>query len=285
MILIADSGSTKCDWAVYKNNCEHTRKRTQGLNPSILSDKIINAILTDLASDFKSIKNNISIVYFFGAGCNTSKSKQKISRLLQLTFKNANIIVEEDIVAAVRATTKSPAVVCILGTGSNCCFFDGKDVHKKIPSLGYILMDEGSGNYFGKELLKSYFYNDMPLDLKVLFKQSFNLKPQIVSENLYKLGTPNKYLAHFAPFLFENYQHPFIKNILIKGFATFIEEHLMCYREELKSFPLHFVGSIAFNAQDIIIKILNNKGLHARCFIKNPIDNLSKILKNENILN
>ncbi|GAA4892186.1 hypothetical protein GCM10023311_15800 [Flaviramulus aquimarinus] len=276
MVLIADSGSTKCDWIL----CEHKEKepiriKTKGLNPAILTKKEFCNII-DGCVELNKHKDKVTNIHFFGAGCGTKKNQNKVNKILESFFENAKSETNEDTMAAVMATTKEPAVVCILGTGSNCCYYDGKTAHLKSPALGYILMDEGSGNYFGKELLKAYYYKQMPKNLRVLFEKDHNLKEKEVVKKLYKSPTPNKYLAEFARFLFKNENHPFIKRLLINGMHTFVKNHVQLYRQELKTVPLHFVGSIAYYAQDYLALALSKYGLKASSFIKSPIENIIK---------
>ena len=154
------------------------------------------------------------------------KNNDNVHFVLNSFLKNATSIVEEDTMAAVYATTNVPVEVCILGTGSNCCYFIVKTIINKSPSLGYIVMDEASGNYFGKELLKAYYYCQMPEELRFLFEKQYNLKEKKVIKKLYQAKTPNKYLASFAPFLFENDDHIFIKNMIHKGMDIFIKNHI-----------------------------------------------------------
>jgi N-acetylglucosamine kinase-like BadF-type ATPase len=279
MLLIADSGSTKCDWILYKNEKEApVRIRTKGLNPVILSKKALKEIIIN-SLELTNYKDLVTSIHFFGAGCGTEKNKCKIDVVLTSFFKNAIATTEEDIMAAVYATTIEPAVVCIIGTGSNCCYYNGNIIEVKTPALGYLLMDEASGNYFGKELIKAYYYGKMPEELEFLFKKQFNLKEKSLIRKLYHSSTPNKYLAEFARFLFENEEYPFIKKLLIEGITKFVENHVLQYKEELKKVPLHFVGSIAYHAKDYIEEVLNKKGLKAASFIRRPIDNLANHLK------
>ncbi|MDO6759287.1 N-acetylglucosamine kinase [Tamlana sp. 2_MG-2023] len=276
MVLIADSGSTKCDWILCsKENNAPIRIKTKGLNPAILSKKQFEKIISS-STHLGNIKEVVTDVKFFGAGCGTKRNQKKVNTILGNYFPNAIVYSSEDTMAAVMATTKEPAVVCILGTGSNCCYFDGRNIHLKAPSMGYMLMDEGSGNYFGKELLKSYYYDTMPSDLKTAFSESFNLKEKDVIKGLYKSARPNKYLASFAPFMFQHEEHPFIKDLLQNGMNVFVENHVLRYRETLKSVPVHFVGSIAYFGQDYIKKALNARGIEAGVFVKSPIDNIIK---------
>ncbi|WP_109299261.1 N-acetylglucosamine kinase [Aquimarina sp. AU474] len=275
MILVADSGSTKCDWVIIDN----TGKRivtyaTEGVNPLILSQSdIMNTI--NKSSEIVYLKSLVSEIYFYGAGCGTEKANNKIKTCLLSVFKNAELIdIHEDIIAAVHATTKQPGVIAILGTGSNCCYFDGIEVIQKVPSLGYILADDASGNYFGKELLKSFYLHQMPKDIEVDFKNTFDSDLNILFQKLYNSQYPNRYLASYAGFLFKHIQHPFIKKILDKGIRLFIENYLMLYAKELANAPVHFVGSIAYYSQDTINHQLHEKGFHAKSFIKKPIDKL-----------
>lgn len=283
MLLIADSGSTKCDWVLYENENEAPIKiRTKGLNPAILSKKELKKIIAN-SLELANYKNLVTSVYFFGAGCGTQKNQEKVNKILISFFNKSRVSTKEDIMAAVYATTNTSAVVSILGTGSNCCFFDGETTHLKTPALGYILMDEGSGNYFGKELLRAYYYKQMPADLRFLFEEKYNLEEKKVIKKLYQSNTPNKYLADFAPFLFENKEHPFLKELIIKGMDIFVENHILQYAEELKTVPLHFVGSIAYHGQEYINISLKKRGLKATSFVRRPIDNLVNHLKNKNL--
>lgn len=274
MFLIADSGSTKCDWVLLESNeREPIRFRTKGLNPSILKKEAIQKVFSE-NEIFTSFFNKVNFIYFFGAGCNTPNAIQLIEDILSSFFKNAAIVVKEDTMAAVWSTTKNPAVVCILGTGSNCCFYDGENIHLKVPAMGYLLMDEASGNYFGKELLKRYYYNQMPEDLKNAFEKEFSLNENEVIDNLYQSETPNKYLAEFAKFLFTYKENPLMDAIIKEGISKFIDNNVLQFRDELKEVPLYFVGSVAYFAQDYIMAALEERGLKASRFVKNPIDNV-----------
>ena len=284
MLLFADSGSTKCDWVLFENKDKEPIKiKTKGLNPAILDEKNILSTL-GASEELSLFRNKITVVYFFGAGCNTLESIQLMDKVLSSFFKNAKTIIKEDTMAAVWATTNKPAVVCILGTGSNCCFYDGENIHLKVPAMGYLLMDEGSGNYFGKELLKVYYYNQMPEDLKKSFENEFSLNENEVIYNLYQSETPNKYLSEFATFLFKKKEYPLMDKIIKEGISKFIDNNVLQFRKELKNFPLFFVGSVAYYSQDYIRAELKKRGLKASRFVKSPIDNvINKIIK-ENIL-
>lgn len=284
MLLIADSGSTKCDWVLFKDKDQEPIKiRTKGLNPAILKKEYLQEIILN-SSELLQFKNEIKTIYFFGAGCNNTQSIQLLESLFGTIFPKAKAIVKEDTMAAVWATTNKPAVVCILGTGSNCCFYDGEQIQLKVPAMGYLLMDEGSGNYFGKELLKSYYYHQMPEALKVLFEQEFSLGESEVIEKLYQNSTPNQYLSEYAVFLFKHKEHPFMRKIIEEGFGKFIDNHILQFKEELKAVPLYFVGSVAFYGQDFLISALKERGIRATRFVKRPIENVIYKIKEANFL-
>lgn len=285
MLLIADSGSTKCDWVLFKSKEQEPIKfRTDGMNPSILKKEDLEKVLLS-CDELLQFKSDIKTVYFFGAGCNNNASIEMLQGLFGTVFPNAESTVKEDTMAAVWATTSGPAVVCILGTGSNCCLYDGENIHLKVPAMGYLLMDEGSGNYFGKELLKSYYYNQMPEDLKISFEKEFNLSEGEVIENLYQNTTPNQYLAEYAIFLFNNKEHPLMAKIIKEGFKKFIENHILQFKEELKCVPLYFVGSVAFYGQDFLMEALKENGIKASRFVKRPIENVIHKIKEANFIN
>jgi len=274
MILIAESGSTKCDWVlIEKPDNKVTRFRTKGLNPAVLKEKSLHKIISKEVTLINH-KEAIKEIYFFGAGCNTKSNNQVLENILSSFFKVDTLLIAEDMMAAVYATTTKPAVVCILGTGSNCCFFDGSKILQKTPALGYILMDEGSGNYFGKELLKAYYYKKLSNELSISLENRFNVSEEKVIKKLYKSKSPNKYLANFAPFLFENDKNIYIQKIIQKGIQEFVENHILHYKNELEENPIHFVGSIAFFGKKYIIKELSKHNIKVESFIRRPIDNL-----------
>ena len=275
MILIADSGSTKCDWIVINSNKKKVAKiATIGINPRLLSLKEINNIITS-SKELGAYKNKIETILFYGAGCASKDSRNNLKQLLFKYFDTAKkITVEEDLKAAVYGTTKEPGVICILGTGSNCCYFDGKNIIVKQASLGYSVMDEGSGNYLGKKLLNAYFYNKMPLDLKTKFEEEYNLTLDVILNGLYEKENPSAFLASFAKFVIENQSNEFIDAIIDKSLNELFDNLIMCYEEELFTKPLHFVGSIAYYLQTKIIKEAEKRNIRVSSFISKPIDNI-----------
>lgn len=278
MIFIVDSGSTKCDWiAIDKEGNQVLEKiRTKGLNPAILSEKKLTKIIKK-SEALMEVSNDVSQIFFYGAGCGTEKPKQALKGILESLFTNANVFVEEDTFAAVRATINhkdEAAVVCILGTGSNCSYFDGENLHQRVKSLGYTLMDDASGNYYGKQLIRDYYFNHMPETLKVAFAEKYNMEADFIKYNLYKQPNPNAYLANFAEFMFLNKESEYITELIKKGIRVFTENMILQFKEELKTVPVHFAGSIAFFSEDEIREVANEYGYKVGNIVRRPIEGL-----------
>lgn len=278
MILIVDSGSTKCDWvSVDENGNQLLEKiRTKGLNPAILKEKKLHKIISK-QPDLKAHKNSVTHVYFYGAGCGTEKPRLQLKMVLESIFSKALVEVKEDTFAAVRASISSPdeaAVVCILGTGSNCSYFDGKELHQRVDSLGYTLMDDASGNYYGKQLIRDYYFNHMPENIKVSFGEKYNMDADFIKYNLYKQPNPNAYLASFAEFMYLNKESDYIKTLIKRGLRLFSENMIFQFKNELKSVPVHFAGSIAFFSKEEINEVADEMGYKVGNIIRRPIEGL-----------
>ena len=275
MKLIVDSGSTKTDWIAIDNNGKKLfETQTLGLNPQVLSEYILEERIINNYEIYQSRKK-ISELFFYGAGCGTEPPKNLIKKVFKPIFENANILIKEDTYAAIYSCCSpgDKAIVSILGTGSNCSYFDGKNVHQKITSLGYILMDDASGNYFGRQLLRDCYFNKMPLNLQEKFKKEFELEAELIKDHLYKKPNPNTYLAKFAKFLVQNKDLKYSKKLIKKGFNLFIKNQIRQFDNHLEV-PLHFVGSIGFYLQEDLKKSLDSKGLQCGKMLKKPIDGL-----------
>jgi len=280
MILIADGGSTKADWILLDKTGEQLFKtRTIGLNPEILSSELLKSRIQE-NHDLTSCKDNVTNVYFYGAGCGTEKNTLLLKSVFESFFVNAKIVVKEDTYAAVYAVTNKPGIVCILGTGSNSSYFDGKNVEVRIPSLGYILMDEASGNYFGKKLIRDYYYHKMPKAIAKLFEEQFDLEADVIKRNIYKEENPNAYLAHFAEFIFMNERNTYFNKVLHKGMKDFFKNRILTFEEATKV-PVHFVGSIAYFAQDIIYDVARYHMIEIGNIVRRPIDGLIEYHRKE----
>ncbi|WP_166965244.1 N-acetylglucosamine kinase [Yeosuana marina] len=278
MILIVDSGSTKSDWiAVDSNGNKLLEKiRTKGLNPAILSEKKLRKIILK-NKDLKKNRDLVTHVYFYGAGCGTEKPTLMLKEVLEEIFTDAHVEVNEDTMAAVYSTInheKEAAVVCILGTGSNCSYFDGENLHQRVVSLGYSIMDDASGNYYGRQLIRDYYFNHMPENVKIAFGSKFNMEADYIKYNIYKQPNPNAYLAGFAEFMFLHKDSPYTIDLIKKGIRLFATNMIMQYKEELKTVPVHFAGSIAYFSQKEITEVAEEMGFKVGNFERRPIEGL-----------
>ena len=275
MKVLVDSGSTKADWISIDNQGKVLfTTQTLGLNPEVLNmEEVVSRI--NVNSDISDNKKNVTHLYFYGAGCGTDRMKKALSDTFSEYFKNAKITVHEDTYAAVYATTanNSAAIVAILGTGSNCSYFDGKMLHQKVQSLGYIAMDDCSGNQFGRLLIRGYYFNKMPTDLSIKFESEYNLDADAIKENLYKKPNPNAYLATFAKFLIENKNHTYCQNMIAESIEDFVEFYIKQF-DNYKDVPVHFIGSIAFHLQDELRQILQRHAIRLGTVLSRPIDGL-----------
>jgi N-acetylglucosamine kinase-like BadF-type ATPase len=275
MKIIVDSGSTKTDWiAIDDGGNKLFETQTLGLNPQVLTEHILEERIIN-NYDLYQVRKEVTKIYFYGAGCGTEPPNKLLKKVFTPIFVNADINIKEDTYAAVYSCCKpgEKAIVSIIGTGSNCSYFDGNKIHQKITSLGYVLMDDASGNYFGRQLLRDYYFNMMPKELGIKFKNKFNLKAEFIKDSLYKKPNPNTYLAKFAKFLIENKDLKYSKELIKKGFTLFIENQINQF-ENSNEVSLHFVGSVGFYLQENLKTVLESKGLKIGKVIKKPIDGL-----------
>ena len=271
-LLIADSGSTKCDW-VYHSSKEQLHFSTIGLNPLLLTSEEIVDIL-EKSEELSSLKDQSVQLFFYGAACSNDTLKEVIHHSLSKVLPLAQIKVEHDLLGAIHASCGNDAgFTAILGTGSNLCYFTGKTIIQNTPSLGYILGDEGSGAYLGKLLLQEYYYQTLPPELSKQLEKEFNVQVPEVIKRIYSEARPNAYLASYAPFLVHHKNHPYIYNMVYMAFARFLSRHLWSY-DNFRDHPVHFIGSIAYYFQDILQEVAINHRFTVGKIIQKPLDNL-----------
>tara|TARA_B100001142_G_C14339101_1_gene657074 strand:- start:977 stop:1822 length:846 start_codon:yes stop_codon:yes gene_type:complete len=273
MILIADSGSTKCNWALCnRNGGILNRYHTIGFNPYFIEEKDILSHLKK--SDLVNYQDNITKIIFYGAGCSSKEKNMVILNPFKLFFKNADIIIKHDIEAACYAVySGNPNITCILGTGSNSCFFDGEKILEHAPSLGFLIGDEASGNYFGKKLINLYFNKMLPQDLRSNFETDFETNLTTIQEKIYNNSRANVYLAKFFPFISKNKTHPLIKDLINKSLDDFFKIHVCCFRN-YKETEINFIGSVAYYLSDQIHAIARIHNCTINTIIKDPLENL-----------
>ena len=275
--LIADSGSTKAEWCLIDGKKKKTFY-TQGLSPYFLSTEQIQKILEqELKTKMKQVEPDE--VFFYGTGCSNPNNVILVKKAIQKVFKKAKISVDHDLMGAAKALCgKEKGIACILGTGSNSCFYNGKKIIKNSPGLGYVLGDEGSGAYLGKKVIQYFLYNTFDEDLMDRFKAKFNTNNNEILEAVYKKPLPNRYLDNFTIFLAENRGHYMVENIIEDGFNDFFFNHIYKYRESW-TLPINFIGSVAFGFKDVLKEMCSSYELQLGTVLKKPMDGLIKYHK------
>ncbi len=281
MILIADSGGSKTDWRVIDKNGIVDQARTSGLNPFYKSRE---AIAQEIESLQSNISNEIDHIYFYGAGCSTEHNCNVITNTLSPLFPKATISVDHDLIGAARALcNREPGIACILGTGANSCLYDGNSITNNIPSLGYILGDEGGGSHLGKTLLADFVRDEIPAHLKDALINQFNISREMIVENVYLKPNAIQFLAGFAKFIYNNIEEPYFHDMIYHGFEIFFEKNIIKY-PDYKVYKVHFCGAVAFYFNSLLRKVAADKGITVGNIIESPIAGLS-VYHNKWIIN
>lgn len=270
--LIADSGATKCEWCLLQQGKKKSIT-TQGISPYFLSASQITELLTaELLPKLKQVV--VDEVFFYGTGLANMNNVKILQSVLKKAFPEAAIEVQNDLLAASRALCgKEKGIACILGTGANSCYYNGRKIVKNSPGLGYILGDEGSGAYLGKKVIQYYLYQTFDEELKARFEKRFAVSNNEILENVYKKPLANRYLASYAIFLAENRGHYMVENIIEDGLNDFFFTHLYKYRESW-TLPIHFVGSIAHGFRDVLKELCDTYELELGTILKAPMAGL-----------
>lgn len=273
MVFIVESGSTKSDWVLLDNKNNQSFYSTMGFNPYFHSAEIIASELTK-NQDLMSVAQDVSAIYFYGAGCSSDKLNSIVKEGISRVFINAEVHVDHDLVACAYATYQGRnCISCIIGTGSNSCYFDGKVVSEVVPALGYILGDEGSGSYFGKKLIAAYLYHNLPEHLTLDFEISYNLRKDQIIEKVYSEPNANVFIASFMPFISKHSDEPYFQHMIEEGFRHFMQVHVCCY-DNYKEADLHFVGSLAGIFREALDRAAASLGLNITSVIRKPAEGL-----------
>ena len=273
MILIADSGSTKTDWRIIEHSGKVTALESSGLNPFYLTDREISQEIENrITQDLQP--GDVACIFFYGAGCSTPEKNQIIADGLKHVFPKATISVASDVLGAARSLFKDqPGLAVILGTGTNTALYDGQDIVLSIPALGYILGDEGSGAYFGKDLIKAYLHDELPDAIHDDFNHVYNLTIEDIKHAVYKEIKPNQFFASFTRFIADHMKDPFIQKMISKGFRDLFEKQIMKV-DGWKDQKIRFTGSIAFFFKPLLEAIAAEYGAEIDGVLKAPIDEL-----------
>ena len=272
--IIADSGSTKTDWIYIAPDGTQTELHTDGINPARDTREIIyNVLHHQLLPQLLPLIGNegsLQTVYFYGAGCIMPFS-QSVQSVIGELFPGCHIEAESDLLGAARALcADEPGIACILGTGSNSCFYNGKDIVMHTPPLGYILGDEGSGAMLGKTLVGGLFKGLLPEEFKLAFYNKYNMSLPDIIERVYRQPFANTFLASLVPFIAENHSHPAIHNMLVDAFRQFIVRNITIYGH--KEMPIHCVGGIAYQFAEELREAATAEDMKIGQILRRPIE-------------
>jgi len=274
MILIADSGSTKTFWCVCENSNVLKQISTPGINPFYqTTGEIQELIMTTLLAEIHTFQ--IDKIFFYGAGCAFPEKNKMVADALAYFFTGTEIEVESDLLGAARALFQyQKGIACILETGSNSCYYDGKQIVKNVSPLGFILGDEGSGAVMGKLLIADCLKHQLPEWLCEKLLDEYELTPAQILESVYKQPFPNRYLASLTPFLREHIEEPAIFNLVYDAFDAFFTRNVMQY--DLEDMEVGFVGSVAHDFQDTLEIVASERSITIHQILSQPMEGLVK---------
>lgn len=273
MILIADSGSTKTDWCLVEHGVILQQIFTKGTNPFFQTEEeISNEIAATLLPQLKT--TDVDAVYFYGAGCAFPDKIETVRRaILRHLQVKGEVEVSTDMLAAARSLCGHRAgIACIMGTGSNSCYYDGEKIVQNVSPLGFILGDEGSGACLGKLLVGDILKNQTTPELKEKFLQQFSLTPADIIDRVYRKPFPNRFLASLSPFLAQNLQEPCLRRLVLDSFKSFLKRNVMQY--DYRNHEVHFIGSVAYYYKDILAQAADETGIRLGTILKSPMEGL-----------
>ncbi|MFV0472359.1 MAG: ATPase [Paludibacteraceae bacterium] len=273
MILLADSGSTKVDWSIVDNGKIEQRVFTKGINPYYQSEEEISIEIKQGLLPYLG-DNKFESVHFYGAGCAFDKV-EIVKNAIESNLKvKKQIEVNSDMLAAARGLCgRESGIACILGTGSNSCYYNGKNIVANVSPLGFILGDEGSGAVLGKIFISDLLKNQLGSELKESFLKKYELTVAEIIDRVYRKPFPNRFLATFSPFISDNIQNPAVYRLVLDSFKSFLKRNVMQY-DEHKNVPVHFVGSIAYYFKDVLQESANEMEIQLGNVIQNPMEGL-----------
>lgn len=272
MILLADGGSTKVDWRLVDNGRQTARVFTKGMNPFFRSGEEMSEEIQ--ASVMPVVEGcNIEAVHFFGAGCASPELNKIVGDAISKNINTRQVTVDSDLLAAAKALCgKDVGIACILGTGSNSCYYDGEKIRQQVSPLGYILGDEGSGAVLGKIFLGACLKNQLTDGIKEKFLEEINLTPLELLDKVYKQPMPNRFLAGLSPFLANNIGDESIYKLVYSAFSDFFGRNVMQY--DYRNNEVHFTGSVAYHYSEILRRVGTDLGINIGKIEQSPMEGL-----------
>jgi hypothetical protein len=280
MILVADSGSTKTDWILLPDSMSTRVFRTAGLNPYYLDKTGIRNVVEKELVPFID-PGSVTSIHFYGAGCSLVSKAMQVEEVLQDTFPEADTEVLTDLLGAARALFgRQPGIACILGTGSNSCYYDGYDIAANIPSLGYILGDEGGGAFMGKTFFRDYLLGELPEEIGKAFAENYSLNRESILDAVYNQPSPNRFLASITDFYLANIEHPYIRRLVAQSFDAFLLNQVKRYPGH-ERLPVSFVGSVAFYFDGILKEVAAGHRIAIVQVLKSAAEGLAEYHRHE----
>lgn len=274
MILVADSGSTKTEWKVLKGDIAEESIFSSGINPFFLTSEDIYLLFKNELGNFSGYQ--FDIIYFYGTGCNSEAKNNTVKNALSRFFSCDKILIGTDLLGAARSLCQnSQGIACIMGTGSNSCYYDGRIIVSNVAPLGYILGDEGGGAVIGRKLISAVLKKQVPQPVIDLFIDTYKITPAEILERVYMKPFPNRFLGQFAKFVSSNIQIPELQEIVTTSFEEFIKRNVLQYPES-GILPIHFTGSIAIHFRNFLEELLRKYSLNPGIFTLSPMENLIK---------
>lgn len=275
MILIADSGGSKTDWRLILQDGKIEQASSPGFNPYYQPIEDLKRIVQEILLPKIPKNEKVKEIYFYGAGVSSEKNQLSIKTAFLEFFPQSQIEIGWDLLAAARALCgNEPGIACIMGTGSNSCLYDGKNIIDNVANLGWILADEGSGANIGRKFLVDYLRKKLPDNLAKQFHARFPFSREEFLEKVYQEEKPSAFLASFARFIFQHLKEPYCYQLIYSSFAEFYENNVMKY-ENYQNLKVHFTGSIAFYFSDILRQVANDKGITVKNILEGPIAGLT----------
>ncbi|MEQ9423981.1 MAG: N-acetylglucosamine kinase [Cyclobacteriaceae bacterium] len=271
MKLIVDAGGSKTEWRTIDANHQISQGKLSGFNPLIQPKSDCDLLVDELINQ---LKGAVKEVHYYGAGIINDEIKGLVKSSFETHLKDCEVFVNNDLLGAARAVCgREHGIACILGTGSNSCYFDGQSIVEHVPPLGYLLGDEGSGMALGKAIVTAYLRDQLPKDLKTRFVKRFDDSSSELLNRLYQEARPNTFLAGFTKFILQNIQHPYIYQMVAGSFRGFFENVLLLYKKPAEQ-RVHFSGSIAFYFSDVLRAVASEYNIRIHNIVESPIAGL-----------
>ncbi|MDD5870288.1 MAG: hypothetical protein PUC77_02225 [Bacteroidales bacterium] len=271
MKIIADSSASRTEWVLVDGTTVVEHAFTKGLNPFFQSRRdISHSIRLELPEAF--LKKRWEHIYFYGAGCANNDKKKIVEASLVAQFKTP-VTVESDLLGAARGLLiNEPGIACILGSGSNSCYYDGKQIVKNVRSLGFVLGDEGSASYIGKRFVSDCLKDIAPEQLRNSFYEYINKTPDEIMASIYDNTLPGNMLSVYSRFLMDKLEMDYVYDIVYSSINDFFTRNVAQYN--YRDLNVCFVGSNACAYSGVLNEVAKKFGITIRKILPSSVPGL-----------